>query len=188
MTTLREIQKPKKDEYPPYSRVYMELLKDDGLVLQHMKDNFMAIKKFVYSLPEEKLYFRYAEDKWSIKEILVHIVDDERIFAYRALRYARFDKTELHGFEQDDYTFYSDADERSLASIFEEYQAVRDSTIAMFNGFPEEAFMRSGAAVDNINNRTVRALAYHIAGHELRHIKIIKERYLGLSTVNGVLP
>jgi len=178
MTTLREIQKPKKDEYPPYSRVYMELLKDDGLVLQHMKDNLTAIKKFVYSLPEEKLYFRYAEDKWSIKEILVHIVDDERIFAYRALRYARFDKTELHGFEQDDYTFYSDADERSLASIFEEYQAVRDSTIAMFNGFPEEAFMRSGAAVGNINNRTVRALAYHIAGHELRHLNIIKERYL----------
>jgi uncharacterized damage-inducible protein DinB len=188
MTILREIPKPKKDEYPPYSRVYMELLKNDGLVLQHMKDNFISIKKFIYGLPEEKLYFRYAEDKWSIKEILVHIVDDERIFAYRALRYARFDKTELHGFEQDDYTFYSDANERSLESIFDEYEAVRNSTIAMFNGFPEEAFMRSGAAVGNINNRTVRALAYHIAGHELRHIKIIKERYLGLSTQDGVLP
>lgn len=188
MTILRVIPKPKKDEYPPYSRVYMELLKDDGLVLQHMKDNFIAIKKCIYGLPEEKLYFRYAEDKWSIKEILVHIVDDERIFAYRALRYARFDKTELHGFEQDDYTFYSDANERSLESIFDEYEAVRNSTIAMFNGFPEEAFMRSGAAVGNINNRTVRALAYHIAGHELRHIKIIKERYLGLSTQDGVLP
>lgn len=188
MTILRVIPKPKKDEYPPYSRVYMELLKDDGLVLQHMKDNFIAIKKCIYGLPEERLYFRYAEDKWSIKEILVHIVDDERIFAYRALRYARFDKTELHGFEQDDYTFYSDANERSLESIFDEYEAVRNSTIAMFNGFPEEAFMRSGAAVGNINNRTVRALAYHIAGHELRHIKIIKERYLGLSTQDGVLP
>jgi len=92
---LREIPKPKKDEYPPYSRIYMELLEDDGLVLEHLRANFAAIKKFIYSLPEEKLYYRYAEDKWSIKEVLVHIVDDERIFAYRALRYARFDKTEL---------------------------------------------------------------------------------------------
>lgn len=187
MLELRNIQKPKKDEYPPYSIIYMELLKDDGLVLQHLRDNFIAIRKFIYTLPEEKLYFRYAEGKWSIKEILVHIVDDERIFAYRALRYARGDKTELHGFEQDDYTFFSDANERSLESIFEEYEAVRNSTIAMFNGFPEEAFMRSGASVGNINNRTVRVLAYHIAGHELRHIKVIKERYLNMSTENGVL-
>lgn len=187
MLELREIPKPKKDEYPPYSRIYMDLLIDDGHVLQHLKENFTEIKKFIYGLPEEKLYYRYAEDKWSIKEILVHIVDDERIFAYRALRYARGDDTELHGFEQDEYTFFSDANERSLASIFDEYESVRMSTIAMFNGFPDEAFMRSGAAVGGINRRTVRALAYHIAGHELRHIKVIKERYLNLSTENGIL-
>jgi uncharacterized damage-inducible protein DinB len=187
MTKLRTIPKPKKDEYPSYSTLYMELVKDDGKVLQQMKDNFIKVKEFIYGLPEDKLYYRYAEGKWSIKEILVHIIDDERIFAYRALRYARFDKTELHGFEQDDYTFYSDANERSLENIFEEYEAVRNSTIAMFNGFPEEAFMRSGTSVGNINNRTVRALAYHLAGHELRHIKIIKERYLNLSTENGII-
>jgi uncharacterized damage-inducible protein DinB len=187
MTNLRTIKKPTKDEYPPYSIIYMELLRDDGLVLQHLNDNYFKIRDFIYGLPEEKLYLRYAEGKWSIKEILVHIVDDERIFAYRALRYARGDKTELHGFEQDDYTFFSDANERSLDSIFAEYEAVRRSTIAMFNGFPEEAFLRSGASVGNINNRSVRALAYHIAGHELRHIKVIKERYLGMSTANGVL-
>ena len=187
MDKLRIIPKPKKHEYPPYSKIYIELLKDDGLVLHHMKENFKKIKEFIYSLPEHKLYYRYAEDKWSVKEILVHIIDDERIFAYRALRYARFDKTELHGFEQDDYAFYSDADERSLENIFEEYEAVRNSTIAMFNGFPEEAFLRSGASVGNINKRTVRALAYHIAGHELRHIKIIKERYLNMTTENGIL-
>lgn len=175
------IQKPGKAEYPPYSEIYMELVADDGMLLQHMKDNFVKIKTFIYGLPEEKLCLRYAEGKWSIKEVLVHIVDDERIFAYRALRYARFDQTELHGFEQDDYAFYSGADKRSLESIFDEYEAVRNSTIAMFNGFPEEAFLRSGASVGNVNNRTVRALAYHIAGHELRHIKIIKERYLDLT-------
>ncbi|MGE5108061.1 MAG: DinB family protein, partial [Sphingobacteriales bacterium] len=113
MIPLRIIQKPKKGEYPPYSTIYMELLKDDGMILQHMWDNFYKIKEFIYTLPEDKLYYRYAEGKWSIKEILVHIIDDERIFAYRALRYARFDKTELAGFEQDDYAFYSDANERS---------------------------------------------------------------------------
>ncbi len=165
----------------------MELLKDDGLVLQYLKDNFIKIKEFIYSLPEDILYHRYAEGKWSIKEILVHIVDDERIFAYRALRYARFDKTPLHGFEQDDYAFYSGADERSLESIFAEYEAVRNATVTMFNAFPEDAFVRSGMSHGNINNRTVRALAYHIAGHELRHIKIIKERYLGMSTENGII-
>src|SRR5512140_2690571 len=138
MITLRTIPKPKKGEYPPYSTIYMELLKDDGLVLQQLRDNFIRIKAFIYSLPEHQLYYRYAEGKWSIKEILVHIIDDERIFAYRALRYARFDKTELPGFEQDDYAFYSDANERRLESIFEEYEAVRNATIAMFNGFPEE--------------------------------------------------
>lgn len=186
-TKYRMIPKPKKDEYPPYSSIYMTLLKDDGLVLQHMADNFFKIKAFIYALPESRLYFRYAEDKWSIKEILVHIIDDERIFAYRALRYARFDKTELPGFEQDDYAFYSDADERSLESIFTEYEAVRNATIAMFNGFPDEVFLRSGTSVGGINNRTVRALAYHIAGHELRHIKVIKERYLNMSTENGII-
>jgi DinB superfamily len=187
MTALRTIPKPSKEEYPPYSVIYMDLMKDDGLVLQHMRDSVVKIKKFIYSLPEDILYYRYAPGKWSIKEILVHIIDDERIFAYRALRYARFDKTPLHGFEQDDYALYSAANERSLENIFAEYEAVRQSTIAMFNGFPEEAFMRSGMAAGNINNRTVRALAYHLAGHELRHIKIIKERYLHLSTEGGII-
>lgn len=165
----------------------MDLLRDDGLVLQHLKENFTRIKALIYGLPEEKLLYRYAEGKWSIKQVLVHIIDDERIFAYRALRYARFDKTPLHGFEQDHYAFYSDADSRSLDNIFTEYEAVRHSTIALFNGLPKEAFMRSGTCDGNGNDRTVRALAYHLAGHELRHIKIIKERYLHLSTEDGIL-
>lgn len=178
MEKLRTIPKPKKEEYPAYSEIYMELLADDGLILPHLENNFQKIKAFISSLPEEKLYYRYAEGKWSIKEILVHLIDDERIFAYRALRYARFDKTELSEFEQDDYAFYSSANARGLENIFDEYGAVRASTLAMFNGFPEEALLRSGATTGNTNRRTVRALAYHIAGHELWHLKIIKERYL----------
>lgn len=180
MEKLRTIPRPGKDEYPSYSEIYMELVADDGMVLQQLRDNLAAIKAMVYGLPEEKLLYRYAEGKWSIKEILVHLVDDERIFAYRALRFARNDQTELPGFEQDDYARYSGADGRSLDSIFEEYEAVRNSTIALFNGLPEEALCRSGVHTGNINRRTVRAMAYHIAGHELRHLEIIKERYLGL--------
>jgi uncharacterized damage-inducible protein DinB len=181
---FRQIEKPKKEEYPEYSEMYMKLLKDDGMILQNMKDSFKKIKKFISDLPEEKLYYRYGEGKWTIKEILVHIIDDERIFAYRALRYGRNDSTPLHGFEENDYAKYSYANERSLDSIFEEYESVRNATLTLFQNLPEDAFMRSGGGIGDdgsiINIRTVRALAYHLAGHELRHIKIIKERYLDL--------
>lgn len=183
MESLRTIPKPGKDEYPAYSDIYMRLVPDDGMVLQHLRNNFIAIRTFIYGLPAAQLLHRYAPGKWSIKEVLVHLVDDERIFAYRALCYARNDQTELPGFEQEDYTRYSGADARSLDSIFEEYQTVRDATIALFNGFPEEALQRSGAQTGNVNRRTVRAMAYHIAGHELRHFEIIKDRYLGTAFV-----
>ncbi|AEM70051.1 hypothetical protein Murru_1004 [Allomuricauda ruestringensis DSM 13258] len=179
---MRHIQKPIVGEYPAYSHIYMDLMGDDGKVLEHLWSNFLKIREFVYSLPEEKLKYRYAKDKWTIKEILVHLIDDERIFAYRALRYARKDNTPLHGFDQDKYAKFSGANERSLESIFEEYEFVRKSTIALFKYLPEESFERSGKGIDYdgsiINKRTVRGLAYHIAGHELRHFNIIKERYV----------
>jgi uncharacterized damage-inducible protein DinB len=173
---MRTIEKPKDGEFPPYANMYIQLLPDDGLLLIHLRNNFIAIKELIVSLPEEKLTYRYAKEKWSIKEILVHIIDDERIYAYRALRFARNDKTELPGFEQDDYALSSQANERSIENIFGEYGAVRDATIALFNGLPEDAFLRVGTA--NNNKATVRALAYHIAGHELHHVNIIKEKYL----------
>ncbi|MEW2920329.1 DinB family protein [Muricauda sp. ANG21] len=179
---MRYIKKPVKGEYPEYSHIYMDLLEDDGMVLKHLWENFVKIKEFVYALPKEKLEYRYANDKWTIKEILVHLIDDERIFAYRALRYARNDDTPLHGFDQDAYATYSKANERSLESIFDEYESVRRSTLTLFKYLPEESFMRGGKGVDIdgsiINQRTVRGLAYHIAGHELRHFNIIKERYV----------
>lgn len=181
MKIYRRIPWPEKTEYPAYSHIYMDLLEKDDLILDHLHENFHKIKELICSFPEQKLSYRYAKDKWTIKEILVHLIDDERIFAYRALRYARNDNTPLPGFEENDYAKFSCADDRSLDSIFEEYGAVRSSTILLFQNLPEDSFMRSGGiAVDGsiINFRTVRALAYHIAGHELHHIKIIKERYL----------
>jgi uncharacterized damage-inducible protein DinB len=190
MSCYRSICRPKAAEYPAYSQIYMDLLEDDDLVLDHLEENFFKIKELIYSLPEEKLTYRYAEDKWTIKEILVHLIDDERIFTYRALRYARNDSTPLHGFDENYYTSYSEANGRSLDNIFEEYRAVRQSTLLLFQNLPEDAWTRTGAGLDEngsvINIRTVRALAYHIAGHELRHIKIIKERYLNMELNGGV--
>jgi len=175
---MRIIHKAPKGDYPEYTEMYMKWLPDDGLILKHLKDNFEANKKFIYSLPEPLLYHRYKEGKWSIKEILVHIVDDERIFAYRALRFARNEKNNLIGFDQDSYATYSEADKRSLYSIFDEYEAVRNATIALYNGLPEDSLDRMGHGTGTCNDATVRALAYHIAGHEQHHINFIKEYYL----------
>ena len=107
---------------------------------------------------------------------MVHIIDDERIYTYRALRYARNDTTELPGFEQDDYVLNSFANERDMKSIIEEFRSVRDSTIAFFNGLDDKVLIRTGIADGNI--MSVLVAAYHIAGHELHHINIIKEKYL----------
>ena len=133
-------------------------------------------------LPKARLLHRYAEGKWTIKEILGHIVDDERIYVYRALRFARNDSTELPGFEQDHYAQYSEANKREITDLLDEFALVRRSTIAFFKSLDNTALMRTGVA--NGNRVSVRALAYHIAGHELHHMNIIRERYLRRAPAN----
>jgi len=172
---MKLISKPVSGEYPPYASMYIDLLPDDGLVLQHLEENLKKTQYFILSIPDEIHNYRYAEGKWTIREILVHIIDDERIYGYRALRFARNDKTELPGFEQDEYAVYSNANNRTIESILEEYESVRRSTISLFRNLPDEAFLRSGTA--NNNPVTVRALIYHIAGHELHHMNIIRRNY-----------
>jgi hypothetical protein len=114
---MRKIEKPEASEYPSYASMYIKLVPDDLVLLEHLKENFTIIKNLVLSLHKEKLTYRYAEGKWTIKEILVHIIDDERIYAYRALCFARNDKTELPGFDQDDYAAFSGANDRKLENI-----------------------------------------------------------------------
>lgn len=173
---MRKIEKPAAGEYAPYTIIYIGLLPDDGLILKHLADNVRATKDFVLSLPAERLTHRYAEGKWTVKEIIAHLSDDERIYAYRALRFARGDKTELPGFEQDDYARHSGANGRDIADILREFELVRQSTVALFEGLDEAALLRAGVADGKV--MSVRAAAYHIAGHELRHVNIIRERYL----------
>ncbi|MEO6220563.1 MAG: DinB family protein [Ginsengibacter sp.] len=175
---MRTIQKAKKVDYPDYAEMYIKLLLDDGNVLQNLYENMLIVKSFIYSLSEEKLHHRYQKDKWSIKQILVHIIDDERIFSYRALCFARNENLSLNGFDQDAYAEESDADTRSLSSIFEEYEAVRMATIALFSNLPENALDRIGHGTGTFNDASARALVYHIAGHELHHINFIKQHYL----------
>ena len=173
---MRRIEKPKRGEYPPYADIYIGLLPDDGLVLRHMRENARATRDLILPLSEERLGRRYAEGQWTVREVLAHLIDDERIYAYRALRFARGDATELPGFEQDAYAAHSGANRRTAASLLREFAAVRRATVALFDSLDDEALARSGVA--DGNRSTVRALAYHIAGHELRHVNIIKERYL----------
>ena len=173
---MKLIAKPGKADYPEYAEMYIKLIPADADILIFLRDSFTGVKEFICSLPEEKLNCRYKKDKWSIKEILVHIIDDERIYAYRALRFARNEKINLPGFDQDVYAHYSEATERDLDNIFSEYEAVRNATITLFNGLPDDSLDRMGTA--DHNNATARARAWHIAGHELHHIIFIKENYL----------
>jgi uncharacterized damage-inducible protein DinB len=172
---MKIIDKPEAGEYAAYTIIYIGLLPDDGLILKHLQDNLAVTSNFLRSLGEGKLTYRYAEGKWTIKEILAHLIDDERIYSYRALRFARNDQTELPGFEQDDYALESGANERNLEDLLHEFATVRSATISLFESFDSAVLKRAGVASGNV--MSVRAAAYHIAGHELRHMNIIKERY-----------
>ena len=175
---MRLIDKAKKGDYPDYAEMYMRLLPDDGRILYHLEKNFNEAKKFIETIPADALTYSYAPNKWTLKEIIVHIIDDEKIFSYGALCFARNEQLNLVGFDQDEYAVESEANNRSIESIFEEYYFVRMATIALFKYLPENSFNRMGHGTGSFNNATVRALVYHIAGHEKHNINIIKELYL----------
>lgn len=173
---MRRIDKPNADEYAPYVIQYIGLLPDDGMVLDHLRTNLETTKAVLRSLPDDKLLYRYAAGKWTIKEIVQHLTDDERIYTYRALRFARGDPAELPGFDQDEYTVEAQANKRPLDDLLEELTTVRSATLSLFNGLDDKMLLRGGVASGNI--MSVRSIAYHLAGHELRHLNVIRERYL----------
>ena len=173
---MRLINKPHIEDFQPNEPLLANLLPDDGQLQEHMMTNLKTTETFLLSLPEDKLLYRYAEGKWTIKEILIHMVDMERIYTYRALRFARNDQTELPGFDDSHYVYHSGANNKNIRTLLNEFKAVRYATLAMIEGFDENAISRSG--IVNSKPVSVRALLYHIAGHELHHINIIKERYL----------
>ena len=173
---MQRIQKPAQGEYAPYAIMYIDLVPQDGLVVKHMQENSKSTPEFILGFPPEKLGVRWAQGEWTIKEILLHIIDTERIFCYRALRFARNDATVLAGFEQDAYVPYSGANERTGAAILEEYTAVRQATLAFLNSLSRQAQARIGMVGEH--KVSVRALAWMIAGHEIHHINSIRKNYL----------
>jgi uncharacterized damage-inducible protein DinB len=171
---MRSISRPAPGEYAPYTTMYTDLVPDD--VLRHMAECLTTTVAFFNGIRPEILDQPHEPGEWTIKEILLHISDDERIYAYRALRFARNDPTELPSFDQDLVASYSGANDRSVASLLDEYVTVRRATISLYEGLPEEAFLRVGIA--NGSPMSVRASAFHIAGHEAHHLVSIRTNYL----------
>ncbi len=167
--------RPEQNEYAEYYEKYVSLVKEDN-ILAVLKNNKSETQNLLVEISEEKALFRYAPGKWSIKELLGHIIDTERIFAYRALRFARNDQVKIEGFEQDAYIENASFDDCKFTELTAEFAFVRDANILMFQNLSNEAWQRSGIASEN--SVSVRALAYLIAGHEIHHINILKERYL----------
>jgi len=174
---LKKIYKPTEITAPFYQR-YINLVPDDGNLLIHLEDLFSETEEIISEIPEEKLNYRYAPGKWTIKDILVHLSDAERIFVYRALRFSRGDETPLPGFEESEYAVFAKANERDIEDIMREYSLVRESSIAFIESLDEEALNRKGNS--NKYPVSVILLVNLIYGHHKHHINFIRERYLTL--------
>jgi len=167
--------KPEKGEFLPYYERYIDLVAS-GDVIATLKRQMAETQALLRSLPAGVSTYRYAPDKWSVNEVIGHLIDSERIFTSRALRFARNDPTPLPGFEQDDYVSNSSFDSYPLSELASELKSVRESTVFLFKHLQEDAWMRRGIA--NGAEVSVRALAYIIAGHELHHREVLRARYL----------
>nr|WP_027416699.1 DinB family protein [Aneurinibacillus terranovensis] len=162
-------------KYNPYYDRYICLVPEEN-VRDILTKHLEKTTKLLSDIPEQRANYRYASGKWSLKEVLGHITDNERIMSYRLLRIARGDKTPLAGYNQDDFIRGSSFDSHKLSELIEDYMFVRRSTLTLLRGLSEEAWSRRGFV--NNSELSVKALAYIIAGHELHHIKVIKEKYL----------
>lgn len=162
-------------EYNPFYHTYVMALGDVDL-LDELRNGKQVLLSLLEEIPEEKLTYAYAEDKWTLAEALVHMLDTERIFQYRALCIARNDKSEFPGFDQDAYVPVSNANNRSKKDLIDEYVAVRDSSITLFASLDGEALKRVGVASGS--KMSVRALGFITSGHQAHHVRILRERYL----------
>ena len=171
----KSIEKPDENEYAEYFQRYTELVPDNNVV-ENLANQLKEAMSIYKNLERAKIDYRYAVGKWSIKEVIIHILDTERIFTHRALRISRKDKTPLPGFEQDDYIEKTNWDNYPFDSVLEEYELVRKHTILFFNSLTEEMLQQSG--ISSGLNLAVRAIPFIIAGHERHHLNIINSKYL----------
>ena len=167
---------PKSDIIPATSyQGYVDLVKEED-VLKAIRNNTRQFRKFLEKIPRKKIDYAYAEGKWTIKEVLQHIIDTERIFSYRALCFSRGEKKILPGFEQNDYAGASNANSRTWHSLGNEFLILRQSTYLLFNSFTEDMLASEG--ISNSNTNTVAGWGYAIIGHFYHHKKVIEEKYL----------
>ncbi|HEY8713814.1 MAG TPA: DinB family protein [Candidatus Acidoferrum sp.] len=166
--------RPEGGEFASFYEKYIALVPGDDAVAA-LEAQRLQMMQMLSARSEREGNFRYAPDKWSVKEIIGHLTDSERVFSYRAMRIARGDQTPLAGFEQDDYVKSGGFGERRLTDLAEEFAAVRAGTVWLFRSLSDAAWMRRGVA--NGKEVSVRALAFISAGHELHHQKILEERY-----------
>lgn len=164
-----------ESEYNPYYGHYIKKAYQSNLV-KALEDNFEEGLSFLKQIPEEKWHIAYEANKWSIAKVLVHILDTERIFSYRALCFSRNEKLELPGFDQDVYADECNAEDFSKAEVIASYEAVRKQTIMMFKTFSDNMLIRSGVASNS--SMSVRAAGYIIIGHQMHHLEVIKDKYL----------
>ena len=166
-----------KNEYAAYFEHYIQLVavKKRSIIenLLHSQQEFDSVLR---NLPEEKHNFSYAAGKWTLKELIQHIIDTERIFCYRALCFARNDKTALPGFDQDLFVDYGNANQLNYFDLLDEMATLRKSSIQLFQSFTEEAMLHIGVASEN--EMSVRALGVLFSGHQMHHLNVVKERYL----------
>ncbi|MEY4877345.1 MAG: hypothetical protein RL708_2495 [Bacteroidota bacterium] len=167
--------KPTTTQHQPYFKKYIDYVEEGELteLLMQSKDE---MEQFVIKIPVHKAAFKYAENKWTIKQVLMHIIDCERIFAYRALCIARGEKQNLLGFEEDDYATQCYTEHRNLNDIVEEFLAVRQATIQLYKHIDENELLKIGMA--NKAAITPNAIGYIIIGHQMHHLKVIAEKYL----------
>ena len=166
----------KVTEYPTYFGNYISQVADEYTLIEELEISVHRLIKFVQNIPLNKFDYRYTEGKWTIKDILQHLIDAERIFAYRALCFARNDKTNLPGFDENNYVDEAKANSRSIQELLTELAVVRQSTLSLFKTFSTDELERQGFV--NKNPMSVRAIGFVIIGHQNHHQRIFEERYL----------
>lgn len=167
-------KRPESSEYNPYYETYIGKVKGDYFI-QNLKEQKFETLAVLSKLTDKDWNHKYAPEKWTVKEVMMHIMDTERIFAYRALRVARNDGTPMPGFDQNDYVPFYNATQRSGSSIMAEYESIRNSTISLFENLSDDDYGRRGEASGSPVSSL--SLGYMIAGHEIHHVQLLHERY-----------
>jgi uncharacterized damage-inducible protein DinB len=170
---LNQVQ---NSEYAAYYGGYIDNVSNEYPLLEELEISVHRLIKFVQNIPMDKFDYRYAEDKWTIKDILQHLIDAERIFAYRALRFSRNDTTPLASFDENSYVVFANANKRSIQDLLTELAVVRQATLSLFKTFSDEELLRIGIASNH--PMSVRALGFVIIGHQNHHQRVFEERYL----------